>query len=688
MVRLNWPSLVGLIVLLSLLSLPSIADEPPVAIEGLLDLSDWDFHTKGKISLRGEYEFYWRRHLNPRELLTESADYFAVVPRSWNDIEVDDGPAPGHGYATYRLNVLIAPNQPSLSLKTLSFGTAANIYIDGVLVRTSGTPGDSKKTTKASYAPRVIDFQPQGQRVELVFHVSNFDHRLGGIWEELYLGSTEEIHQYADRQIAIELFLFGAILMIAIFNLTFFSLRRDNFANLFLSLFCATAALRIFSTNERFLLRLVPDFNWELLARIEYLSWFLLGPFIAHFLHHLFPREFNRKLVYGFDAVTLIFSLAVIMTPASIYSYSAPVMQILHLGAIFYGVYALLVARHHRREGAKLLLFGYAFFVVCAINDLLYAAGYIQTTSLIDIGIVAFTLCQSGLSSIHFATSVRTVDKQFEQIETARLKLKTQEKLRQEAEVQSRKVSAQFRESQQFEAMGLLVHGVVSDLKVSFNEASKEADVLSKALESEPTLLASLEKTRRTADRSLAVIEDLLSLSNFDNEADSADANQVVTEVLASGKIYTRATAADVRLTHHLEPSIQTVNGSRLHLQRILENLINFALNDPGIGEEISVTSNQTYTDGGPLFYDTIEPGYYVVLSVEDQGAGIHPEDLDSIFQPFYSRRSETNDGNTGLGMSVVRAIVKQLRGGIDAISETGEGTRFDIYLPVRTPAN
>ena len=104
----------------------------------------------------------------------------------------------------------------------------------------------------------------------------------------------------------------------------------------------------------------------------------------------------------------------------------------------------------------------------------------------------------------------------------------------------------------------------------------------------------------------------------------------------------------------------------------------------PGFYLGVGVSSEQTYTDGRTLFYDSIESGYYVVLSVEDKGSGIHPEDLDSIFQPFFSRAE--SQGSLGLGMSVVRAIVRQLSGGIDVISEMGEGSRFDIYLPVSVP--
>jgi two-component system, cell cycle sensor histidine kinase and response regulator CckA len=79
--------------------------------------------------------------------------------------------------------------------------------------------------------------------------------------------------------------------------------------------------------------------------------------------------------------------------------------------------------------------------------------------------------------------------------------------------------------------------------------------------------------------------------------------------------------------------------------------------------------------------YKTSREGDYAVLKVEDEGVGISGEDMERIFEPFYTKKVMGKSG-TGLGMAVVWGTIKDHDGFIDAKSREGMGTAFSVYLP------
>jgi signal transduction histidine kinase len=85
---------------------------------------------------------------------------------------------------------------------------------------------------------------------------------------------------------------------------------------------------------------------------------------------------------------------------------------------------------------------------------------------------------------------------------------------------------------------------------------------------------------------------------------------------------------------------------------------------------------DQSYADQDP----DIAPGPHVQITVADTGHGIKSEALEKIFDPFFTTK-KPGEG-TGMGLSVVHGIVKQLGGSLRVSSEPGEGTEFNIYLP------
>jgi len=130
-----------------------------------------------------------------------------------------------------------------------------------------------------------------------------------------------------------------------------------------------------------------------------------------------------------------------------------------------------------------------------------------------------------------------------------------------------------------------------------------------------------------------------------------------------------------IQLNKNLRPGLPTIQADANQIQQVLVNLLLNA-ND-SMGEEggsIDVTTNFAETSAAPAQEKAIE------IDVRDTGCGIAAENLQKIFDPFFSTKGPKG---TGLGLAVAWGIVEKHNGKIEVESEVGKGTTFRIILPL-----
>jgi CheY-like chemotaxis protein len=110
-------------------------------------------------------------------------------------------------------------------------------------------------------------------------------------------------------------------------------------------------------------------------------------------------------------------------------------------------------------------------------------------------------------------------------------------------------------------------------------------------------------------------------------------------------------------------------------------NAVDRCKQEPG-----EITSRNRYLDAPLKGYEEIEQGEYAEISVSDMGMGMSKQDIENIFEPFYTKKQMGRSG-TGLGMSVVWGTVKDHRGYIDINSIEGKGTTFTLFSPATREA-
>jgi hypothetical protein len=135
------------------------------------------------------------------------------------------------------------------------------------------------------------------------------------------------------------------------------------------------------------------------------------------------------------------------------------------------------------------------------------------------------------------------------------------------------------------------------------------------------------------------------------------------------------AKQAGLTLEVHLEPGLPPVSGKPYHLQQAIDCLLENALKFTPSGGRVEV---QVYTELD-----------WVCLSVADTGIGMTEEELERIFTRFYQKDRSTTRRyeGIGLGLTLVRAVIKDHGGRIDVESRAGQGSRFTIKLSALSPA-
>ncbi|MGD2271637.1 MAG: PAS domain S-box protein [Desulfobacterales bacterium] len=433
---------VSLILLLSLLLFVHACRQelsqkvPPQAIKGVLDLTEWDFDKDGPVNIDGECEFYWKQHLDPSDFSKSSPPLktgYIKVPGYWNSYDIKGKKLPGQGYATYRLKILLGKQRPPLALKILEIANAYTLYINGVELFSAGVPGKTLETTVPCYCPQVVDFEIGSDRMEIIFQVSNFHHRRGGLWEVIRLGKESEIRASDLRKISFDVFLFGSIFIIALYHFGLFVLRRKDRSNFYFGIICLLIALRLLSTGERYLISLFPAMSWELIVKLEYLSFYIAVPVFIQFMRLIF-RQFSKRFFIALLAISIGFSAVVLVTPARIFSHTLYAYEIIAVIAFLYALYIVIAAMLQKNAEAFVFLSGFLIFNLTMINDMLHVERIIKTGFFAPLGFFILIFSQAFLLSLRFSRSLKTVEMQRKELKGTLEELKNEIKERVRAE--------------------------------------------------------------------------------------------------------------------------------------------------------------------------------------------------------------------------------------------------------------
>lgn len=255
---------------------------------------------------------------------------------------------------------------------------------------------------------------------------------------------------------------------------------------------------------------------------------------------------------------------------------------------------------------------------------------------------------------------------------------------RKQAEQEGELLRERLARAEKMEALGLLAGGVAHDLNNILSGIVTYPELLLLDLPPESRLRKPVLAMRESGRRAAEIVHDLLTLARRGVRRDEVlELNEVVRSYLNSAEYAAlKARHANIVVHERLAAEPLPVKGSGLQMRKALMNLVTNACEAQSAGGSIVVTTGLRRLREPLRGYMHIDTGDYAVMTVADRGSGIAAEDIQRIFEPFYTKKVMGRSG-TGLGMAVVWGTVQDHGGAINVSSREGEGSVFEVYFPL-----
>ncbi len=237
--------------------------------------------------------------------------------------------------------------------------------------------------------------------------------------------------------------------------------------------------------------------------------------------------------------------------------------------------------------------------------------------------------------------------------------------------------------SKKMESLGLLAGGVAHDLNNVLSGIVSYPEIILLELPQNSELRKPIKIMQSSGQRAAAIVQDLLTVARgVATTKDPLNLNDLIEDYLHSPEFSKlEQYHPTVMIRTDLDNDLFNIGGSHVHLRKVIMNLVSNASEAIDGSGNVTISTKSRYLDRPLKGYDDLSIGEYAVLSVSDDGTGISSEDLERIFEPFYTKKVMGRSG-TGLGLAVVWNVVQDHKGYIDVTSD-GKGTTFDLYFPI-----
>jgi two-component system, LytTR family, sensor kinase len=373
--------------------------EQPKAVQGILDLRQWDFKLKGNIKLEGEWAIVPYQLVSPSTTHASlSETKFVQVPHLWNH-SLDEKKSTPFGFATYRLNILLPEKliaSPAASI-TYAFNisnirSSHTLFVNGIPIGNAGSPGASYTSSKPGNYPYIAFTNVTGNKAEVLLHVANYDNKIGGgILLPIEFGTPEQILSSRRSAEISDTAIISLFLLLSVSCFFLYSYQPKQTHLLYFTLFSLLEALSIGTRNEKLLI--TPALTFNIYSKLQVLPIVGIIFFSYMFVVRMYPELLKPIPFLIIRLVSVSFACLFLLTDLRFFSgffkIWFPVCAIL----IFYLIFLFLKAVFAHREVAPFLFLAAIGLSFSAISYIMLVNGiFLPNAPPIDMIVFAFSL--------------------------------------------------------------------------------------------------------------------------------------------------------------------------------------------------------------------------------------------------------------------------------------------------------
>ncbi len=238
-----------------------------------------------------------------------------------------------------------------------------------------------------------------------------------------------------------------------------------------------------------------------------------------------------------------------------------------------------------------------------------------------------------------------------------------------------REMESTLLQAQKMESLGLLTSGIIHDFNNLLSGILGYASLLEQRLEGDEKLRKYASTIIRSGERASELISQIL---DYARKKVAEKAEIPVNELIRESLDFLAPHLKRIQLELRLEPSEMVIHADRGKLSQVFINLVvnaKDALEDSP-DPKIVIGTRLVEVAG----HAQLPAGSYVRIDIIDNGCGISQQNLDKVFEPFFTTKNVGK--GTGLGLALVRGIIRDYAGHIEIESEIGLGTQIHIFLP------